>query len=194
VGDVRAVRVHHAVQLPQRLAGWRIDDPVGGGVVLDVTVHDVDAVRFLLDDEVAEVTAFTANQGLGKAGIEDSVMGVLRMESGRLVSFHDAYTVPHAGTGIELHGTLGSLIGRDIVMPDPVGEVLLRRLDDVQEIDIPDRWPIYERAIRHFNAAVRGDGVPLASGEDGIASLAVALAVLESARSAEPVSLTAVTP
>ena len=30
VGDVRAVRVHHAVALPERLAGWRIEDPVGG--------------------------------------------------------------------------------------------------------------------------------------------------------------------
>ena len=44
VGDVRAVRVHHAVQLPERLAGWRIDDPEGGGVVLDVTVHDAAAI------------------------------------------------------------------------------------------------------------------------------------------------------
>ena len=40
VGQVRAIRVHHAVQLPERLAGWRVQDPEGGGVVLDVTVHD----------------------------------------------------------------------------------------------------------------------------------------------------------
>jgi 1,5-anhydro-D-fructose reductase (1,5-anhydro-D-mannitol-forming) len=194
IGDVVAARVFHARSLPEAMRTWRVERPeTGAGVVLDVTVHDVDVIRFLLADEVDEVTAFTASQGLGKAGIEDAVMGVLRMRRGQLVSFHDAYTVPHAGTGIELHGTSGSLIGRDIVMPDPVGKLLLRRLDDVEEVDIPDRWPIYERTISRFNAAVRGDGTPLATGDDGVASLAVALAALESARSAAPISLAAVT-
>jgi 1,5-anhydro-D-fructose reductase (1,5-anhydro-D-mannitol-forming) len=195
IGDVVAARVFHARSLPDAMRTWRVERPeTGAGVVLDVTVHDVDAIRFLLDEAVDAVTAFTANQGLGKAGIEDSVMGVLRMQSGCLVSFHDAYTVPHAGTGIELHGTRGSLIARDIVMPDPVGQVFLRRLDEIEEVDVADRWPIYQQTIRHFNAAVRGHGAPLASGEDGIASLAVALAVLESARTGAPVSPAAVTP
>jgi 1,5-anhydro-D-fructose reductase (1,5-anhydro-D-mannitol-forming) len=172
---------------------WRLERPeAGAGVVLDLTVHDVDLVRFLLDDEVDEVTAFTANQGLGRAGIEDTAMGVLRMRRGQLVSFHDAFTVPHAGTGIELHGTTGSLIGRGVIMAEPVGQVLLRRFDEVREVDVPERWPIYERAIKQFNAAVRGDGVPLATGDDGVASLSVALAALESARSAAPVSLATV--
>ena len=52
----------------------------------------------------------------------------------------------------------------------------------------PDALPIeheslYERAIRLFNAAVRGDGRPAATGEDGIWSLATALAVRDAAAS-----------
>ena len=62
VGDVRAVRVHHAVQLPDRLAGWRIDDPVGGGVVLDVTVHDAAAVAAILGRRALAVHAVGLNQ------------------------------------------------------------------------------------------------------------------------------------
>jgi 1,5-anhydro-D-fructose reductase (1,5-anhydro-D-mannitol-forming) len=183
IGELVAGRVFHARWLLEELQTWRLDRPeAGGGVVLDITVHDADVVRYLFDDEVAEVMAMSANQGLAGAGLEDSVMGVMRMRGGQLVSFHDAFTVPHAGTGIELHGSEGSLIGRDLLMPDPVGQVFLRRHDDLEEVVIAERAPIYEEAVRRFDAAVRGEGTPLASGDDGIATLAVATAALESSQ------------
>jgi 1,5-anhydro-D-fructose reductase (1,5-anhydro-D-mannitol-forming) len=103
------------------------------------------------------------------------------------LTVHDAFTVPHAGTGIELHGTTGSLLARDVMNPKPVGEVLLRRLSTTEPVDIPERWPLYENVIRCFDAAVRGEDEPLATADDGIASLAVALAALESARHGGPV-------
>jgi 1,5-anhydro-D-fructose reductase (1,5-anhydro-D-mannitol-forming) len=183
IGEILAARVFHARSLPTGLRTWRLTRPkAGAGVILDITVHDADTLRYLLADEIVEVSAIAANQGLASEGIEDSVMGVMRSASGALISFHDAFTIPHAGTGIELHGTAGSLIGRDLLMPDPVGEVLLRRDDDIQAVNIPTRWPLYENAIARFDAAVRGEGTPLASGLDGISSLACALAARESSR------------
>jgi 1,5-anhydro-D-fructose reductase (1,5-anhydro-D-mannitol-forming) len=189
IGDVVAARVFHANLLPEDMRTWRLDRPeAGAGAVLDLTVHDVDTIRFLLDDEVAEVTAVTANQGMAGAAVEDSAMGVLRMRGGQLVSFHDSFVVPHAGNGVEVHGTEGSLFARDVMGPEPIGEVFLRRGTEIAPVEIPERWPLYENVIRRFDAAVAGEGEPVASGEDGIASLAVALAALESARSGRPVS------
>jgi len=52
VGTPLFARVFHAVRLPEHLQGWRIRKPgAGGGVVLDITVHDVDTLRFILDAE-----------------------------------------------------------------------------------------------------------------------------------------------
>jgi len=190
IGEIVAARVFHARALPEELQTWRLESPgAGAGVVLDITVHDVDAIRFLTGDEVAEVTAATANQGLAAGPVEDSAMGVLRMRGGQLVSFHDAYTVAHAGTGIELHGKTGSLIGRDLLMPDPVGEVLLRRGEAVERIEVGERRPIYEVVVERFAAAARGEGEPVASGVDGIRSLEVALAVLQSAHEGRTVAV-----
>jgi 1,5-anhydro-D-fructose reductase (1,5-anhydro-D-mannitol-forming) len=189
IGEIVAARVFHARSLPEELRTWRLQRPeAGGGVVLDVTVHDADVIRFLLADEVVEVVALTANQGLAEPPLEDSAMGAMRMRGGQLVSFHDAFTVPHAGTGVELHGTEGSLIGSEVLTPDPIGQVLLRRLDEIEEVVIPARRPIYEEVVRRFDAAVRGEGAPLASGEDGAAALAIALAALESAGTGRPVA------
>jgi 1,5-anhydro-D-fructose reductase (1,5-anhydro-D-mannitol-forming) len=188
IGELVAGRVFHAGALGAEFKGWRLDRPeAGGGVALDLTVHDTDVVRFLFDDEVTEVTALGANQGLAGAGLEDSVMGVMRMRGGQLVSFHDSFTVPNAGTGVELYGTEGALIGRGVIDAEPVGQVFLRRGDVEEEVEIAERGPIYVEAVRRFDTAVRGEGTPLASGEDGIATLAVATAAIESARSGRAV-------
>ena len=53
IGTPLAARVFHAVYLPPHLQGWRITQPeAGAGVILDITVHDADTLRFVLDDEV----------------------------------------------------------------------------------------------------------------------------------------------
>ena len=181
IGRPLAARVFHAVYLPPHLQSWRIDRPdAGGGVILDITVHDADTLRFALSDEVVEVTAMTASQGMGRAGLEDAVMGVMRFEKGTIAQFHDAFTAPHAYTGFEVHGTEGSLYGRDVMTQRPTGTVTLRRGDSEEEIAI-EHENLYERSVRCFNEAIRDKAEPAASGVDGVRSLAVALAVRESA-------------
>jgi 1,5-anhydro-D-fructose reductase (1,5-anhydro-D-mannitol-forming) len=188
IGEVRAARVFHANSLPLELRTWRLTRPeAGGGAVLDLTVHDADTIRFLLQDEIVEVVAGTASDELGKGIVEDSAMGVLRTARGLLVSFHDSFTVPHAPTGVEIFGTTGAIVAQDALSPEPVGQVFLRRGRDVTEVDLPKLRSIYQVAVTRFTAAVRGEGMPLASADDGIASLAVASAVLESARTGRPV-------
>ena len=187
IGQPLAARVFHAVHLPPHLQSWRIDRPdAGGGVILDITVHDADTLRFALGDEVAEVTAMTASQGMGRAGLEDAVMGIMRFRDGVIAQFHDAFTAPHAFTGFEVHGTEGSLYGRDVMTQRPVGTVTIRRDGGEEAVPI-EHENLYERSVRCFNAAIRGEGEPAATGEDGVRSLAVALAVRESAQSGRTV-------
>jgi len=182
IGQPLAARVFHAVYLPPRLQGWRVTAPAaGGGVIFDITVHDADTLRFVLGDEAVEATALTARQGLAAGEIEDAVMGVLRFDGGALAQHHDAFTIRHAHTGFEVHGTDGSLYAEDVMTQDPVGRVLLRREGGgITGIDVGAPEDLYARSVRLFNAAVRGEGEPAAAGEDGVRSLAIALAVRQS--------------
>jgi 1,5-anhydro-D-fructose reductase (1,5-anhydro-D-mannitol-forming) len=185
IGTPLAARVFHAVYLPPRLQSWRLTKPeAGAGVILDITVHDADTLRFVLEDEVVEVTALAAQQGLAAGTLEDAVMGVMRFRKGVLAQFHDAFTIRHALTGLEVHGTEGSLIGEHVMTQEPEnGRVFLRRNGTVEEIDVGERENLYVHAVRLFNRAVRGEGQPSATDEDGVRSLAIGLAVQESARS-----------
>lgn len=184
IGKPLAARVFHAVYLPPRLQGWRLSRPeAGGGVILDITVHDTDTLRFVLDSEVEDVIARSATQGLANGGMEDAVMGVMYFRNGVLAQFHDAFTVKHAPTGLEIHGTEGSLFAVNVMTQDPVGRVVLRRDSEETEIKLDPPEDLYVHSIRHFNQAVMTGTQPFATGADGLRSLAVALAALESSKS-----------
>jgi 1,5-anhydro-D-fructose reductase (1,5-anhydro-D-mannitol-forming) len=183
IGQPLAARVFHAVYLPPRLQGWRLDNPAAGaGVTLDITVHDADTLHFVLGVGAEEVIAQSVSQGLGRGGVEDTTMGVIRFEGNILAQFHDSFTIRHTATGFEIHGTEGSLLATDVMTQEPVGRIVLRRGTEETEIDPGIREDLYAFAVRHFNAAARGEGEPAATGEDGIRSLAVALAVIESVK------------
>ncbi|NRP69247.1 1,5-anhydro-D-fructose reductase [Ensifer psoraleae] len=181
IGRPIAARVFHAVYLPPHLQGWRLDKPeAGGGVILDITVHDADTLRFILNDDPIEAVAISHSAGMGKEGLEDGVMGVLRFRSGVIAQFHDAFTTKYAETGLEVHGTEGSLIGRNVMTQRPVGTVVLR--DEEGESELPlDHRNLYETALAAFHAAIEGNGAPSATGEDGVWSLAAGLAVVKAA-------------
>ena len=187
IGRPLFARVFHAVHLPPHLQGWRITTPgAGGGVVLDITVHDADTLRFVLDDDPIEAVAMTQSAGMASSGLEDGAMGVLRFRSGLVAQFHDAFTTPFAQTGFEVHGTEGSLVARDVMTQRPVGEVRLRTAAGEELLPVAHE-NLYARAVRLFQAAVRGEGGPSATGEDGVWSLAAGLAVREAAASGRSV-------
>jgi 1,5-anhydro-D-fructose reductase (1,5-anhydro-D-mannitol-forming) len=189
IGKPLSARVFHAVYLPPHLQGWRLDKPeAGGGVILDITVHDADTLRFVLDDDPVEAIAFAQSGGMGKAGLEDAVMGVLRFKSGVIAQFHDGFTTKFAETGLEVHGTDGSLIGRNVMSQRAAGTVTLRDASGEQELSL-DHRNLYETALAAFHAAIAGKGTPSATGEDGIWSLAAGLAVVEAARTGRTVSI-----
>ena len=189
VGTPLSARVFHAVYLPPHLQGWRLDKPqAGGGVILDITVYDADTLRFVLDDDPVEAIAFSQTGGMGKAGLEDAVMGVLRFKNGVIAQFHDGFTTKFAETGLEVHGTEGSLIGRNVMTQRAIGTVTLRDADGEHELPL-DQRNLYETALAALHAAIAGKGAPFATGEDGVWSLATGLAVVEAARSGGAVKI-----
>jgi 1,5-anhydro-D-fructose reductase (1,5-anhydro-D-mannitol-forming) len=181
IGRPLFARVFHAVYLPPHLQGWRITTPAaGGGVILDITVHDADTLRFVLDDEPAEVVALSQSGGMAAEGIEDGVMGTVRFRSGLIAQFHDAFTTKFATTGFEIHGAEGSLIATNCMTQRPIGDVLLRTAKGEEILPLAHE-NLYVRALRAFHAAIAGEGVPAATGEDGVRSMAFALAAAEAA-------------
>jgi 1,5-anhydro-D-fructose reductase (1,5-anhydro-D-mannitol-forming) len=188
LGTVQSIRIFHAVYLPENLQGWRINDvAAGGGVIPDIVVHDADTVRFYLGEDPERVMAFERAESMGQ-GVEDSVMGMWTMPSGIMVQTHESFTHRYAGNGIEVHGTKGSIIARNVMSQYPVGEITLTDESGSHPIRFSYHG-LYIRSMGVFACALRGDGQPSADGIDGVKSLAVAVAVKQSATTGVPVDV-----
>jgi len=178
IGQVQYIRVFHAVNLPENLKTWRLNSNDGGGVVLDITVHDADTLAFILDEYPNKVTAIS---DCNKHGVESSVMMVWQYESGVLAQIHEGFNTNHAETGIEILGEKGSLVGTKCLTQEACGDLVLNQRDDngkliSKSIEIAHH-NLYIEGTRRFVDAINNEGTPAATGTDGVKSLGVALNV-----------------
>lgn len=189
IGDLVAVRT--AFSSPARaLPDWKAARASGGGALLDLASHHADLVRFLFDDEVAEVYASVAShQSEG-----DTAHLQLRLERGLAVqTFVSMCSV--AEDRVEVYGQEGHLsydrqtsveidvrgtgvaYGRRGQIQRELGAALrsARRLPKVPAD------PSFRAAFEAFARAVQGDALEGAGLDDGLRSLAIVLAAEESA-------------
>jgi 1,5-anhydro-D-fructose reductase (1,5-anhydro-D-mannitol-forming) len=190
IGTPLAARVQHASLLDARWRGWRLDDAAAGaGAVLDLAVHDVDLLRFVLGREVEAVAALTAAQGMASAaGVEDAAMALLRFEGDVLASCHVAFTVPNAPQCLEVFGSAGSLTVGEAMATDGTATLTLRRGGRDVPVALDPPVDAYEYVVDRFVEAIHGRGAPAASGRDGVRSLAAALAIGTSATTGRTVA------
>jgi 1,5-anhydro-D-fructose reductase (1,5-anhydro-D-mannitol-forming) len=183
IGRPLAARVVHGGSLPEHLRTWRLQDSSGGGgAIMDLTVHDGDLLRFLLSDEPESVSAFAQNGGLAAPGVEDAAVIQLRFASGLIAQLHDSFTTPYLRTTVEVHGTEGSITALDCMPQRPGGTVSIRTAGGEEQLKLAHE-NYYVRGIRAFHEAVAGRGQPVCTGEDGVRSLAIALAARRSVES-----------
>ena len=127
IGRPLFARVFHAVYLPPHLQGWRLTSrSAGGGVILDITVHDADTLRFILGAEPVEAV------GLSQSGEPGTRRARRRRDGGPALRQRRARascTMPSRSSmpapASRSTATEGSLVGRNVMTQQPVGEVLL---------------------------------------------------------------------
>ncbi len=181
LGVLRAIRINFAGSLPERLRGWRITDPsAGAGVILDLTVHNADTIRFLTAEDIAYVSAVGLSQQFGDGRIDDTSFCIFELSGGAVATTYESFSAPHSYSAVEIHGTDASLYLRDVLTQEQRGTIAIRR-DDVEiPLAVPNGDNLYVTTIRAFEAAINGTGAPLSSGVDGRASLAAALSAVQS--------------
>lgn len=179
-GTVRFARVLHAVWLPDTLRTWRIDGSDGGGVTLDLTVHDVDTLRFVLGDEISAVCSIAvAEPG---ASIETASGTLLQTHGGVVAVLQDGFNIAHPSNVLEVHGTRASLVATGAMGQRAGGKLELRDGAGVQPVSVEAGADPYRGVVDTFTRAVTdGQGQPSSTGIDGLIALEVALAALASA-------------
>ena len=167
-----------------------INDPAiaGGGPIADVGVHCIDALRFILQDEVAFVTA-RAQSDEESGGVECSAILTLEFVRGTLatvlVSTRADYRTP-----LEIIGESGILRADNALSVEQPIQLQLRRNNEVVESESLSNHLAYARQVDMFAAAVEGSAVFPVPGEEGWQNQEALDAAFRSVRSGrtEPVT------
>lgn len=180
LGTITAVtaRLSHAGPQAWTDSAWFRDDALsGGGALLDLGGHLVDALRHVLADEIVEVTALRA-----PTPVDEDAAVAFRTATGTLGTVQVGW---RAGAGnhhaVTLEGTDGSAH-----LDSALGTVLRRRGHDPAAMPVGDPA---DHPTTVFVRAVAGEATPTPDGHDGRAALAVVLAAHESAATGQHVTV-----
>jgi 1,5-anhydro-D-fructose reductase (1,5-anhydro-D-mannitol-forming) len=188
IGDLLGVRVVNTQLLHPHQQTWRLKRN-GGGVLLSQTIHDIDILRYLLRDEVAEIFATQTPPMLSdeSGGVEEDIIATAQMQRSRIaVQLHDSFFIPHQPTLIELYGSIGILQMHHWCDDQQESRLLLLRNGQAESFALAHHHRPDWQSIYTFNTALRSGASLLATAADGRQSLAAVLAAQKSLWSRRP--------
>jgi len=148
------------------------------GVVIDLAVHDIDLIRWFTDSDIVDVQPLTAN---AVAEREDIALLQFRTTSGVLAQINTNWLTPFKARTVHVATRdkyiIGDLLTRTVTECfgfQPDGSYSMRHLS------VGYTEPLRSELITFFNAIRGGQGGTAAvSGEEGVASLEIAMRCLE---------------
>lgn len=168
------------------------------GVVVDLAVHDIDVIRYVTGAEITRVYAETA-QRIHETR-EDMVTGLLRLSDGAVGTLTINWLTPTKIRELYVTGERGmyrvDYLTQDLYFFEnaaaPVGDWPFLNLRGVNEGRMIRQVVAKKEPLRAeleaFIAAVKGEKPVAVSGEDGLKSLGLAQAIVQSGLTAQPVS------
>ncbi|MEM8957320.1 MAG: inositol 2-dehydrogenase [Pseudomonadota bacterium] len=165
-----------------------------GGLFRDMTIHDLDMARFLLDEEPVEIFATGSclvDPAIGGAGDIDTAAVTLRTASGRICQISNSRRATYGyDQRIEVHGAAGMLSAAN------VAENLVEQAGPEGFIRAPSMHFFLERyeaayalEMAHFVDALVHGARPRPDAQDGLRAQLLADAAAQSLAENRPVAL-----
>ncbi len=160
--------------------GWFVDlARSGGGALIDMGVHAVDTVRFLLGDPMPVRVQASLGTAYGDYDVDDDGVILVDWDNGTRSVIEFGWHQPYL-SGIEADTELFGTKGYARIWPYP-------EMGGLPEEHAAQ--PMYTAQMRDFIACIETGGTPLASGDAGLVALSVVQAAYESARTSTGILL-----
>lgn len=192
IGNINMVRVLNAPGATSTVSKWFYkEENVGGGAVMDIGVHGIDLIRYLIG-EISEVLyadtgrfrdTIMSNEELIHPDNEDHAFAIYRTKTGVLVnqviSWHHWSTADRFS--MEIFGDEGSLFLRGTMGMLTVARVLPDQSANWVSRALP-YTPFGQQQHQDFIDMIRNYAKAYPDGQEGLACIRVAKAVYQSAK------------
>jgi 1,5-anhydro-D-fructose reductase (1,5-anhydro-D-mannitol-forming) len=153
-----------AAQAPRK---WITDPTLAcGGPIADVGVHCIDALRFVLGEDVSSVSTI-ARKDESSGKVEAIASLQLEMTGGIYANVTASARAPYR-TLVEVTGSDGVLIAENGLTVDRPVQLVVRNAGELVETVEVENGDGYTRMLDSFALAFRGEESFAASGEDGV--------------------------
>ena len=157
--------------------------PKSGGIFIDMSVHDIDAARWLLGapqpTRVFSTGTIAVHAGLADCGDVDNGIALVEFEGGAMATIYASRTMAHGHeTTTEVIGTEGRImVGRD----GRLNQVEVADKYGIRTETVPTFWERFEdaflRETLHFIDCVRHDKAPGLSLHDATEATRIGIAL-----------------
>ncbi len=125
IGDVVSARAQFTCWYPDMPGAWRQDKKLsGGGALVDMAVHCIDILEYMLGTQTEEVAAFVDTRSFSY-NVDDSANVMLKFANGAVGYVDSHFNIPDdaAKCRVEIYGTGGSVIAEKTLGQIDGGEV-----------------------------------------------------------------------
>ncbi len=190
MGEVQLAAAEWSLDTPITVsAPWRRElEASGGGIGTATGIHAIDLLRFVLDDEVASVSAYTNAASSPATPVETRLIALLRFRRGTLATVRGLRPVHAPSNSLEVLGARASLTAHGAIEEAARGRLEVSGAE-ARLSGVPAGTDLYALQAQAFaEAAYRGDE-PNASGWDGLALTVILAALYESAQTGQSVDI-----
>lgn len=158
---------------------WRRNPSMsGGGVLMDMGVHAIDMLCFLLGD-VSKVSTLHSSH-IKNWEVEDTASVLLKMKNGAIAIADVSFTIPYSDRTLEIYGTKGSLF---LFNEEAYQAYRLKILSEGHsKEELKPSQNLYKNMVEHFQRCVNGQEEPISPALDGLKNVQIVNLAYESFR------------
>ncbi|MGC8612468.1 MAG: Gfo/Idh/MocA family protein [Athalassotoga sp.] len=164
---------------------WRYDPSLsGGGAIMDIGIHLINTLRFMLGSNVIELESI--NDNLNYA-VDQNAASIMKFSNGS-IALVDASFNTYPSVSFEFRGDKGMMYVMDTLFQDYMGRVIVSKNGAFQLRDYIDKNP-YVLEIEDMENAVKNHTKPATDGWEAFEDMKVVDAWYESAKTDKKVRI-----
>ncbi|MGC8545950.1 Gfo/Idh/MocA family protein [Athalassotoga sp.] len=164
---------------------WRYDLSLsGGGAIMDIGIHVINSLRFMLERDVEEITAINENLGYE---VDQNAAAIMKFANGPIALVDSSFDT-YPSVSFEFRGDKGMMYVMDTLFQDYKGRVIVAKDGSFELRDVIDKKP-YVLEIEDMEKAVKNHTRPATDGWEAFKDMQIVDNWYKSAKASKTVKI-----